>query len=159
MLYCNHRWHSGECMAYHGQTVSVELPEPIFRRLRHIAELTQRSVEEVLATTIDAALPQTPGVPVEVADDLAALALLSDAALWSAAESTLAPEDQRRLKQLTQDGESRQLSEAEEAELAQLIDAYDRAVLRRAKALALLAQRGYNISAHGDHSSSSDDRV
>ena len=56
-------------MTDNGQTVSVELPEPIFRRLRHIAEVTHLSVEEVLATTVDAALPQTPSVPPEVAHD------------------------------------------------------------------------------------------
>ena len=144
-------------MTYNGQTVSVELPEPIFRRLRHIAEVTHRSVEDVLATTVDAALPQTPGVPPEVADDLAAMAVFSDAALWTAAETTLSPEQQRRLNQLTQDGEARLLTDAEAAELTQLIDAYDRAVLRRAKALALLAQRGFDISPRLDRPSSADD--
>lgn len=146
----------GASMVYHGQTVSVELPEPIFRRLRRVAEVTHRSVEDVLATTVDAALPQTPGVPAEVADDLAALALFSDAALWAAAETTPSPEQQHRLNQLTQEGETRPLTEAEEMELTQLIDTYDRAVLRRVKALALLAQRGYNISAHVDLASRSD---
>ncbi len=144
-------------MTYNGQTVSVELPEPIFRRLRHIAEVTHRSVEDVLATTVDAALPQTPGVPPEVADDLAAMAVFSDAALWTAAETTLSPEQQRRLSQLTQEGETRLLPDAEAAELTQLIDAYDRAVLRRAKALALLAQRGFDISPRLDRPSSADD--
>ena len=144
-------------MTHNGQTVSVELPEPIFRRLRHIAEVTHRSVEDVLATTVDAALPQTPGVPPEVADDLAAMAVFSDAALWTAAETTLSPEQQRRLNQLTQEGEARLLTDAEAAELTQLIDAYDRAVLRRAKALALLAQRGFDISPLLDRPSSAGD--
>lgn len=138
--------------------MSVELPEPIFRRLRHIAEVTHRSIEDVLATTVDAALPQTPGVPPEVADDLAAMILFSDTALWIAAETTLSPEQQRRLTQLTQDGETRPLTSAEEAELTQLIDAYDRAVLRRAKALAILAQRGYAISPRVNLPTTADDR-
>ena len=108
---------SGAIVTYNGQTVSIELPEPIFRRLRHIAEVTHRSVEDVLATTVDAALPHTPGVPAEVADDLAAMALFSDAALWTAAETTLSPEQQRRLNQLMQQGETRLLTDAEAAEL------------------------------------------
>jgi hypothetical protein len=135
-------------MAGNGQTVSVELPEAIFRRLRHIAEVTHRSVEDVLATTVNAALPQTPGVPADVADDLAALSLFSDAALWTAAQASLSLGQQRRLNQLAEEGETRSLSEAEAAELAQLIDTYDRVVLRRAKAMALLAQRGYDVSSH-----------
>jgi hypothetical protein len=135
-------------MAYNGQTISVELPEPIFRRLRYVADMTHRSVEDVLATTVDAALPPTPGVPTDVADDLAALAVFSDTALWAAAETGLSPEHQSRLTQLSWDGEARVLTDAETAELTHLIDAYDRAVLRRAKALAILAQRGYDISHH-----------
>jgi predicted transcriptional regulator len=145
-------------MAYHGQTVSIELPEPIFRRLQHIAEVTHRSVEDVLATIVNAALPQTVGAPAEVADELAAMTLFSDAALWTAAKTTFGAEDQHRLDELTQDGAARPLTEVQAAELTELIDAYDRAVLRRAKALALLAQRGYNISAHIGSSASSDER-
>ena len=133
--------------------MSVELPEAIFRRLRHIAEVTHRSVEDVLATTVNAALPQTPGVPADVADDLAALSVFSDAALWTAAQASLSLGQQRRLNQLAEEGETRSLSEAEAAELAQVIDTYDRAVLRRAKALALLAQRGYDVSSHAGSAS------
>src|SRR5919202_1317083 len=145
-------------MAYNGQTISVELPEPIFRRLRHIADLTHRSVEDVLATTVDAALPPTSGVPADVADDLAALAIFSDTALWTAAETGLSPEQQRRLTQLSQDGEARVLTDAEAAELTHLIDEYDRAVLRRAKALAILAQRGYDVAHRRDLPSRMDGR-
>lgn len=93
-------------MAKRGQTVRVKLPEPIVQRLRRIAEVTHRSVTEVLANTVDAALPQTPGVPAEVADELAVLAVCSDTALWSTAETTLGPDQQFQLNTLTQDGET-----------------------------------------------------
>jgi hypothetical protein len=125
------------------RTISVELPEPIFRRLQHIANATQRSVEDVLATTVDVALPQTPGIPADIADDLAALSLLNDTALWTVANTTPTL-TQHRLAQLTEDGKTRPLSDAEAAEHEHLIDTYDRAVLRRAKALA---QRGFDVSA------------
>lgn len=158
MLYCVYRQVYCAIMSSNGRTISVELPEPIFRRLRHIAEVTHRSVEEVLATTVDAALPQTSGVPAEVADDLAALSLFSDTALWTATEIRLSPDQQQRLNQLTADGKARRLTDAEVAELNQLIDAYDRAVLRRAKALAILAQRGYDISSRSELPAHMDER-
>jgi hypothetical protein len=144
-------------MTFNEQTISVELPEPIFRRLRRVAEITHRSVEDVLAATVDAALPQTPDVPVDVADDLAAMVLLSDKALWTAVETTLPTEQQHRLTKLSQEGEARLLTGAEAVELTHLIDAYDRAVLRRAKALAILGQRGYDISARVEQQLPMDD--
>ncbi len=48
----------------------------MFQRLQRIAAVPHCSVEEMLATTVDAALPQTPDVPAEVADELAALTVV-----------------------------------------------------------------------------------
>ncbi len=125
--------------------VKVGLPVPLFDRLKRAAELTHRSVEDVLASTVNVALPPDPTLPAEVVDDLAALALFSDEALWAAAESSLSPAQQRRLEQLSDVADSRSLTAAEASELSQLLEHYDRSVLRRAKALAVLAQRGHHI--------------
>lgn len=125
--------------------VKIALPLPLYDRLKRAAELTHRSVEDVLATTVNAALPPDPALPAEVVDDLAALVLFNDEALWAAAESALSPAQQRRLEQLSTVADSRNLTDAESSELSQLLEQYDRSVLRRAKALAVLAQRGYHI--------------
>jgi hypothetical protein len=125
--------------------VKVGLPVSLFDRLKRAAELTHRSVEDVLASTVNAALPPDPALPAEVVDDLAALVLFSDDALWAAAESALSPAQQRRLEQLSTVADSRSLTGAESSELSHLLEQYDRSVLRRAKALAVLAQRGYHI--------------
>ncbi len=132
-------------MTYQAETVTVKLPIPIYRRLKRVAEITYRSVEDVLASTVDAALPLDPNLPSDVADDVAAMALMNDDALMAAAESSLSPAQQRRLQQLTEFGGQRRLSTSEEAELAHLLDLYNRSVLRRAKALAILSQRGYQL--------------
>jgi hypothetical protein len=79
------------------------------------------------------ALPQAPDVPADLADELAAMTLFSDDALWAASESSLSPAQQRRLSQLTHAGGSRALTAAESKELAHLLDLYDRSVLRRAR--------------------------
>lgn len=133
-------------MTYQGSTVSVQIPERIFHRLQRIAEATYRPVEDVLATTVSVALPQNPNLPSELADDLAAMTMFSDEALWAAAESFLAPAQRRRLNQLSHAGGQRPLSAAESVELAHLVDLYDRAVLRRARALAILAYRGHAVA-------------
>jgi hypothetical protein len=144
-------------MTYRAPMVSLQVPEPIYRRLRRAAELTHRSVEDVLTTTVDAALPLTPDLPPDVADDLSALALFSDDALWAATESSLSAAEQRRLRQLTHAGGRRSLSAAEQAEMTRLLDLYDRAILRRAKALAILAQRGYELPERSDLPPTADD--
>jgi hypothetical protein len=137
-------------MSYQGPTVSIQVPEPIFRRLQRAAELTYRSVEEVLATTIEANLPFSPDLPSDLAHELAAMNMMSDEALWAASESSLSPAQHRRLRQLTRAGGERTLTPAESAELQSLIDQYDRSVLRRAHALAVLAHRGHDVSQRSD---------
>lgn len=144
-------------MSYANQTVNVRLPETLFQRLKHIAELTHRSVEDVLTTTVNAALPASPDIPPELANELAAMTLFSDESLKASAQSSLSAAQQKRLTQLTHAGGIRSLTEAENRELQILRDLYDRAVLRRAKALAILAQRGYDIDRVGQWSVTTDD--
>ncbi len=123
----------------------IGIPVPIYDRLKRAAKLTHRSVEDILVTTIDAALPPDPNLPAELADNLAALSLFTDDALWAAAESSLSPAQQQRLEQLATTADVRSLTAAESSELTQLVEFFDLSVLRRAKALAILAQRGYHI--------------
>lgn len=125
--------------------VKIGVPVPLYDRLKRAAELTHRSVEDVLASTVNVALPADPTLPAELVDDLAALAFYSDDALWAAAESSFSSAQQRRLEQLSTIADSRSLTKAETSELSQLLEQYDRSVLSRAKALAVLAQRGYQI--------------
>ena len=124
---------------------AIQIPEPLFARLKRAAELTHRSVDELAATSLEAALPPNPNLPPAVADELAAMHLFSDAALWAAAEPSLSPAEERRLDQLNTAGGERELTRAEKAEQADLIQAYQRSVLRRAKSLSILAQRGHRI--------------
>jgi hypothetical protein len=138
--------------------VSVQIPQMLFRRLQRVAEITHRPVEDVLATTVNVALPQAPELPPDVAADLAAMTMFSDEALWAATESSLSPAQRRRLNQLSHAGGSRTLTAAESAELRSLVDLYDRAVARRARALAILAHRGYAIADDGHLSGATDDQ-
>jgi hypothetical protein len=127
------------------QTVAVQVPERIYRKLKRAADVTYRPVEEILATTLNAALPEPPGLPPELADELASMHLFSDDALWAAAAPSFPLTEQRRLSQLNHIAGQRPLRKAEKAEQTQLLAAYHRSVLRRAQALAILTQRGHAI--------------
>lgn len=136
-------------MSYASQSVNVSLPQPLFQRLQRIAETTHRSVEDVLTTTINVALPPTPDLSSDLADELTAMVLFSDEDLQAACQSSLSVAQQKRLGQLSHSGGYRPLTNAESQELRLLLNLYDYAILRRAKALAVLAQRGYDIDIIG----------
>jgi len=127
--------------------VTVELPASIFRKLQRAAELTYRPLGELLTSTLNAVLVAPSGLPADLADELAAMHVLSDDALWSATRPSLAAAEQHRLQHLNHAAGERPLTQAEEAEQTALIHAYQRSLLRRAQAPAILAQRGYQISA------------
>ncbi len=127
-------------------TVSIQLPDTLFRKLKRAADLTHPPVEEIAATSLEAALPTVPGLPADVAEELAALQVFSDAALWAAAEPSMSQAEQRRLEQLNAAAGERSLTAAETKEQQALIAAYNRSVVRRAKAMAILAQRGHDLS-------------
>ncbi len=126
--------------------VSISLPERLFQKLKRVADLTHRSVEEVAATSLEVALPADQNLPVELADELAAMRLFSDDALWAATTPSLTATEEQQLLDLNMTAGERDLSSEETAEQQRLIDAYQRSVIRRAQALAILAQRGHNIS-------------
>lgn len=127
------------------QTITVTLPELLIHRLQRVAALTYRTVDDVVASVVDTALSAPPDLLPELADEIAAMALFTDEALWSASESSLSPAQQRRMRQLIQGSKERHLTSAESAELDHLLEQYDIAVLRRAHALALLSQRGFRL--------------
>lgn len=126
--------------------VSIDLPERLFQKLKRVADLTHRSVEEVAATSLEVALPTDQNLPADLADELAAMRLFSDDALWAATSPSLTPTEEQQLLHLNVAAGERELSSEETAEQQRLIDAYQRSVIRRAQALAILAQRGHNIS-------------
>lgn len=67
------------------QTITVTLPELLIHRLQRVAALTYRTVDDV----VDTALAAPSDLPSDLADEIAAMALFTDDALWSPCESSL----------------------------------------------------------------------
>ncbi len=126
------------------RTMTVTLPEPVAQKLEMAAKRTFRSIDEILATTVDATL-MAPDLSDAVSAELAAMHLLSDASLWAATEPTMSGAQQRRLEQLNDLEDDRTLTAAECAEQTDLVREYQRSMLRRAQALAILRQRGFDV--------------
>ncbi len=130
------------------QTVTLDLPERVYLRLRHVAEATRRPFEDVVLRAIDAGSPPAwEDAPAEVQPELAAMDRLDDDALWVIARGVMDRTDPRwvRFAVLVARQESQDLSAEDAAEIDALQDELDRFTLRKAHAAALLKWRGRRV--------------
>jgi len=127
------------------QTVTLKLPEPLYRSARQVAEATKQSVEDVLTDSIARMLPPLDDVSPEEAAELAKLASLDDASPWREARATMNPVEQAMMHELLDRQEGSELTPAEHARLQDLLDVYGRLMVRKAHAYLLLARRGYRV--------------
>ena len=125
------------------QTVTIQLPENLYRRLVDNARATQRSLEEVMLHALRVGSPPTwEDTPAEFQADLAALDSLDDDALWEIARSRLSDAEMERYDALLEKSKRGILDDAERLELNRLRDEADRFMLRKAQAAVLLRWRG-----------------
>lgn len=128
------------------QTVTIALPEEIYRRLEGAATATQRSLQDVIVQSIRGNLPPTlSDLSSEQRADVTELQQMDDDALWSVAKEPLPGLRWRRHKRLLEKAAASDLTEAERKSLGDLRQLTDRLVLRRSFALALLKWRGHSI--------------
>ena len=128
------------------QTVTLNLPGALYSRLKHRAEQAHRSIEAELLEVVATAVPLADELPAELAEAIAPLALLDDEALRRAARSHLPAEVAAQLERLHLKRQREGLTESESQTLAGLVRQYERAMLVRAQAAALLKQRGLDVS-------------
>ncbi|MEI6046455.1 MAG: hypothetical protein WCS37_19060 [Chloroflexota bacterium] len=101
------------------QAITVNLPEPVYQRLKERAAQTQRSVENEL---------------------------LDDKTLWQAARTHLSTKLIGRMEKLHDKRRNDTLTIAEEKELTDLLKDYEKAIVLRSEAMGILLERGYDIS-------------
>lgn len=128
------------------QPVTLHLPDPLYRRATNAAAQSRQSMEQFLLEALENGLSLLADLPDELVDDMAALALLNDTALWRVARETMPPERQAQLDELLYKSSESSLTNSEEQSLGNLMAEYERIVLRRAQAAVLLTQRGYDLS-------------
>jgi plasmid stability protein len=128
------------------QAVTLHLPEPLYRELKQRAAQSRRTVEDETLDVLSAAVPVAEKLPDDLAEAISPLALLDDEALWRAARSRLANEAATELADLHQKRQREGLTVAEAQTAEALVRQYERAMLVRAQAAALLKQRGHDVS-------------
>jgi plasmid stability protein len=126
--------------------VTLNVPTPLYDSLKRRAERANRPVEAEVLDVLSAAVPATEQLPADLAAALAPLSLLDNESLWRAARSSLASEVAAQLEELHLKQQREGLTGAEAQTLAGLVKQYERAMLIRAQAAALLKQRGHDVS-------------
>ncbi len=124
------------------QSVSLDLPEELYARIREIAERNERSVETVLRESLEVLFGVDPS---SAAHQLPQLDAYRDDQLWAIVHQRMAWPQRERLRDLISSGKQDLLKESEQAELETLIDQADHYSLLRSQALQLLKQRGHNV--------------
>jgi hypothetical protein len=128
------------------EPITLNLPGHLYDRLKRRAEQSHRTVEAELMEVVAWAVPVAEDLPDDLNETMTSLALLDDETLWRAARSHLPPETADQLERLHLKQQRDGLSGAEVQELARLMRQYERSMLVRAQAAALLNQRGHDVS-------------
>jgi hypothetical protein len=128
------------------RTVTMQLPENLYLRLQQTAQATHQSFETILLRALQVGSPPAwESAPAEFQADLAALDRLDDAALWRMVRYRATAAQMERYQTLLDKNANDTLSAEERAELAQLRTEFDRRMLQKAHAAALLQWRGHQI--------------
>jgi hypothetical protein len=125
-------------------SIRVDLPDDLYRQVREAAARSDQPVEAVLLGSLELLFGDPPGGWDQLE---ASLESLPDEQLWALVYRRMAWPDGARLRELTARGQRAPLAEAEQAELASLIDESDRYALLRSRALLLLKGRGHDVEA------------
>jgi plasmid stability protein len=129
------------------QILTVAVPDTIFARIRDRARQANRTVEAEVLDVLADAVSVEDRLPPDLQAALDALELLDETALRRAFESRLSAEASAELESLHFKERREGLTPAEDQRRRDLIRQYERAMLVRARAAALLHQRGCNVSA------------
>ena len=120
------------------QTVTIQLPDRIYRDVAKRARHMHRSVAEEVVAVVSEALPTINDLPGELAEELDQLALMNDTELWQAEATQM----QTLVWKQQRDG----LTTREQNKAENLLQRYNRTMLVRAKAAVLLKERGFDIT-------------
>ncbi len=124
-------------------TITIHLPDNLYRRLERLASLTSQPLERLIIKTLTSSLPQLPDdLTPALRDALLALESLSDDALQQVAQATMPNTQYEQLATLREMQRERPLTTDEQADLDRLLQDADILVLKKAYAAVLLKWRG-----------------
>lgn len=120
--------------------LTINLPEQIVEYAKYLAYSTQRDVGTVISDTLEMLLPTLENLSEN--DFLSDLSQLSDGEILSLANAKMDITQNQRLGELQSKGKISGLTQAEQYELATLIQIYQMGQLKKSEALAEAVKRG-----------------
>lgn len=127
------------------QSVTLSIPQTIYKEIQGAAEKRGCSVEDILLEALIAITPVLESGPSDLQAALAQMAYLNDAALWQAARAFMLEEQWMRLQALHDKQQQEGLTLAEQDEEQALLKLYWETHLVGEQAAALLRQRNYDV--------------
>ncbi len=118
--------------------VIVILPDPVFRRIERLAQLTQRDVEDVVVDTLEISLSSVG----EGVEEGASVTALTDAEVLALSHLEMEPAQDRRLSHLLDRQQAGELTASEQRDLWALMQVYQEGLLRKAQAMREAVRRG-----------------
>ena len=128
------------------ETVAIQVPQALYRRLARLAELTHRPIESLVEQALSSTIPPLPDdLPDVMRDALIALEALSDGELWQVFHSRFTDEQYEQYCTLREKNRQGTMTGPERATLDDLRQEADLLMLRKAYAAVLLKWRGYQL--------------
>lgn len=128
------------------QIVTLEIPAELYTRIMQRAERSKRSVEAEFLDVLTHAVHEPETLPSELAQAIEPLEGLDDVQLWKAARERLANAISAELEALNVKQQRSGLTASEQQRADELGFEYDRVMLVRARAAAILRERGHDVS-------------
>jgi hypothetical protein len=126
------------------QSVTLQLPDAVFRYLQQTAVATKRPLEQVVRQSIEGNLPPSvASMPADMQVELLAMQMLPAEQLVRVAAEQAPSADQARHLELLDKNSAGSITPVEQQELASLRLAADRLMLRKAYAWSVLRWRGH----------------
>ena len=127
-------------------TVTVTLPDYLYRQLQRQAQVINRSLSEVAATALEAlVIPVEDDLPPALQAELSAMVHLSDDALWQITRSVMNEDKVALYDVLLERNQAGALTLEGQGWLDTLRNEADALMLRKAQAYALLKSRGHKL--------------
>jgi hypothetical protein len=118
------------------ETITLQLPEPVARSAREIADHTHQSMEEVLITWLGQAAAEIP------------VTSLADHQVLALCDMEMEPDQQVELSQLLAQNRESAVSQEERERLNELMQLYRHGLVRKAEAWQEAVSRGLRPSPH-----------
>ncbi len=121
-------------------TLTFEISDSLLKRAHEAAQALDRPVEDILVGALSVSLPDIHDVPASMRSELLEMTFFDEESLWQIAKGEMTSAEQSELQALL-DVEKRPLVLQEQVRLQELRESYGKAMLRKARAYALLSLR------------------